>query len=81
MSVASFSVSGFNPLVSGNPAAQGKASGALFLLTLFGQTNKVRRLAGRNPPVLFLIFDAHNDKIVFDNGPFKTDTIQNGPGY
>ena len=33
---------------------QGKASGALCLLTLFGQANKVRRPAGRNPPVLNL---------------------------
>ena len=34
-----------------NPATQGKASGALCLLTLFGQANKVRRVAVRKLPV------------------------------
>ena len=55
LSAASFCSAGFHPFGSGNPATQGKASGAICLLTLFGQANKVRRRAGRNPPVLNLI--------------------------
>jgi len=55
LSVASFRSAGFHLFASGNPATQGKASGALCLLTLFGQANKVRRLTGRNPSVLLLM--------------------------
>jgi len=38
-----------------NPATQGKSSVALYLLTLFGQANKVRRQAVRKLPVLNFI--------------------------
>jgi len=55
LSEASFRSAGFHLFACGNPATQGKASGAFCLLTLFGQANKVRRLAGRNPPILFLL--------------------------
>ena len=52
LSAASLRFAGFHLFAAGNPAQQGKASGALCLLTLFGQANKVRRLTGRNPSVL-----------------------------
>jgi hypothetical protein len=36
----------------GNPPQAGQERGALFLLSLFGQAKRGRRLAGRDPPVL-----------------------------
>ena len=54
--LAEFRTAGFHLFACGNPAQQGQASGALCLLTLFGHANKVRRLAGRNPPNLILRF-------------------------
>jgi len=55
LSEASFRPADVHLFACGDPATQGKASGALCLLTLFGHANKVRRLAGRNPPILNLI--------------------------
>jgi hypothetical protein len=59
LSEASFRSTGFHLFGSGHPAMQGKASGVLCLLTLFGQTNKLRRLTGRNPSNLVLIMGTY----------------------